>query len=147
MNAVPVLLAVVGVGLLVAGWLAFSYLRRSVRLGLLPQQWRRRRKVGVVVGALLVLTIPWQAYPLGKGTALGIPFFAAWYDERGRDFLGAITLPALLGDAVVWFLIPQLVLAYFARRQSAAQPSAPPNGGPAERLGGSGASVGPPSVS
>ena len=147
MNTVPVLLALVGVGLLAAGWLAFSYLRRSVRLGLLPQQWKRRRKIALVVGALLVLTIPWHAYPLGKGTALGIPFFAAWYDERGRDFLGALTLPAVLGDAVVWFFAPQLVLAYFARRQPGAQRSAPPNGGPTEPVGNSGLCGGPPSVS
>ena len=65
-----------------------------------------------------MLSIPWQAYPLGKGTALGVPFFAAWYDERGRDFIGAITLPALLGNAAVWFLVPQVVLAYLARRQA-----------------------------
>ena len=103
--------------------------------------------VAFVIGALLVLTIPWQAYPLGKGTVLGIPFFAAWYDERGRDFTGAITLPALLGNALVWFLLPQGVLAYFVRRHFGAQPSAAPNGGPAERSGGSRATDGPPSVS
>src|SRR5262245_31196752 len=114
MNAIPIVLAVLGVGILVTEWLARSFLRRSLKSGRLPARWEGRRRVAFVVGALLVLTIPWQAYPLGKGTALGVPFFAAWYDERGRDFLGAITLPALLGNAVVWFLLPQAVLAYLA---------------------------------
>ena len=156
MNTIPALLAVLGVGLLVMVWLATRHLRGLLKSGRLPQCWRRRRKVAFVIGALLVLTIPWQAYPLGKGTALGFPFFAAWFDERGRDFVGLITLPALLGNAVVWFLVPQAVLAFFARKRSgldggfelsAAQPSASPNGGPAAPAGNSEVSGGPPSVS
>jgi hypothetical protein len=156
MNTIPALLAVLGVGLLVMVWLASRRLRGLLKSGRLPQCWKRRRRVAFVIGVLLVLTIPWQAYPLGKGTALGFPFFAAWFDEQGRDFVGPITLPAMLANAVVWFLVPQAVLACFACRRSgseggfelsAAHASAPPNGGPAAPVGNSGVSEGPPSES
>ena len=72
--------------------------------------------ITLIAGILLVVSIPFHQYPYQRGTAIGFPFFASWYDESGRDFVGGITLPALLGDAVVWFLVPQLVLAYRVRR-------------------------------
>ena len=116
MNTVPILLAIAGVGLLVWEIWSFIFIRRSLKAGRLSPDWRRRRIIAFVGGALLAVTIPWQQYPLGSGTAAGIPFFAAWYDAKGRDFIGAITLPALIGNLTVWFLLPQIVLAYIARR-------------------------------
>ena len=116
MNTIPISLAIVGIGLLAWEVWSFIVVRRALKAGRLSQQWRRRRIIAFVIGALLVVTIPWQQYPLGSGTAAGIPFFAAWFDAKGRDFVGAITLPAMLGNLVVWFLAPQLVLAYVARR-------------------------------
>jgi hypothetical protein len=116
MDIVPILLAVAGLVFLVWEIWALAFIRRAFKTDRLPLPWRRRRTRGFVIGAILVLTIPWQAYPLGDGTAAGIPFFAAWYDAKGRDFIGAITLPALMGNAAVWFLLPQLVLVYRARR-------------------------------
>ena len=116
MKAIPISLALVGICFLACEIWSFTFVRRALKTGRLSKQWRRRRIIAFVIGALLVMTIPWQQYPLGNGTAAGVPFFAAWYDNKGRDFVGAITLPALLGDVAVWFLVPQLVLAYVLRR-------------------------------
>jgi hypothetical protein len=44
----------------------------------------------------------------------GIPFMSAvWEFERGKwiDFTGPLTLPALMGNAAVAFLLPQLIAA------------------------------------
>jgi hypothetical protein len=116
MRAIPILLVVLGIGFLAWEVWWFRFFRRALQSGALPQQWRRRRKIAFVIGGVLVLTLPWHVYPIAGGLAMGIPFFAAWYDAQGRDFIGAITLPALLGNAFVWFLVPQLILAYRARK-------------------------------
>jgi len=72
--------------------------------------------IAFIIGGVLVLSLPWHVYPIDGGLAMGVPFFSAWYDAQGRDFIGAITLPALLGNAAVWFLVPQLVLACYVRK-------------------------------
>jgi hypothetical protein len=37
---------------------------------------------------------------------------AAYFDARGHDYVGPLTLPAVLGNAVFWgVLLPQLLLA------------------------------------
>ena len=48
---------------------------------------------------------------------LGFPFFAAWFSARGAGYIGILTVPLLVADAVVWFLVPQLVLAVMFRRR------------------------------
>jgi hypothetical protein len=119
MSIVPILFAIAGAGLLVLEIWSFIVVCRAVKVDKISQQWKHRRNIAFGIGALLVLAmqfIPLQRYPLGDGTVAGIPFFAAWYDTKGRDFTGAVTLPAILGDCAVLFLLPQVVLAYFARR-------------------------------
>ena len=123
MDTVPILLAIGGFGLLAWEIWSFIFFRRELKTGRLSRPWRRRRIIAFVIGVLIVLTIPWQAYPLGDGTAAGIPFFAAWFDAKGRDFTGAITLPALLGNLAVWLFLPQLVLALVARKHLRSQVS------------------------
>jgi hypothetical protein len=108
MDIVPILLAVAGLVLLVWEIWSFVFVRRALKAGSLSPPWRRRRTIAFVIGVLLVMTIPWQAYPLGDGTAAGIPFFAAWYDAKGRDFIGAITLQHCWAMLQYGFLCPSL---------------------------------------
>jgi len=115
MNSIPISLAVAGLGFLIAEIWAVVFVRRALKAGRLSQYWRRWRMVAFAIGGLLMFLIPLQEYPLGSGRAKGIPFFAAWFDAEGRDYVGVITLPAALGNMVVWFLAPQLVLAFVAR--------------------------------
>src|SRR5580704_1033005 len=101
MNTTPTLLAIVGIGLLAWEIWSFIIIHRASKAGRLSRRWRWWRIFAFVIGAVLVVTVP-QRYPLGTGTATGLPFFAVWYDAAGRDFAGVITLPALLGNLIVW---------------------------------------------
>jgi hypothetical protein len=116
MSIIPISLALIGVVLLVWAIRSFIFVRRSLADDSLPKSWRRRRFIAFVVGAVLAISTLWHAYPLNGGTAAGVPFMAAWFDAKGRDYVGAITLPAMLGDLVFWFLVPQIVLAFFVRK-------------------------------
>ncbi len=116
MNSIPIWLAVAGLGFLIAEIWAFTFVRRALKSGCLSQYWRRWRLITFAIGGLLMLLIPFQEYPLGSGSAKGIPFFAAWFDAQGRDYVGVITLPAVIANMVVSFLAPQLGLAFAARR-------------------------------
>ena len=35
---------------------------------------------------------------------------AAYFDARGLDYVGAITLLSVAGNALFWFLVPQVLL-------------------------------------
>jgi hypothetical protein len=113
-----VILAVLGLAEIVVGALAFRWVRRAsdespgVRLSI-------ARGVALFLGAVLGLA-SWPltgalSYPYAAsrevGRVAGLPFMAAYFDAAGRDFVGPLTLPAVLGNAVFWALLPQLVLA------------------------------------
>ena len=116
-------LALLGIAGLVLGiWAlvaAFLTARRPVR----PSHWWIRCLITFVSGLLL----GWAAwhfqlllgYPLTldhqRWWLVGVPFFAAAFDSHGRDFLGSLTLPALVGNSVFWFLVPQITLFFYAR--------------------------------
>jgi hypothetical protein len=53
--------------------------------------------------------------PEGLGRVVGIPFFVAFFDAEGSDYVGWITYVGILGNVVVWLLLPQLVLAMYLR--------------------------------
>ena len=53
--------------------------------------------------------------PEGLGKVVGIPFFVAFFDAEGSDYLGWITYVGIFGNVVVWLLFPQLVLAMYLR--------------------------------
>jgi hypothetical protein len=78
--------------------------------------------IGVCIGfATWPLTI-WMAYPFevegDPGYVVGIPFFVAYFDSAGRDYVGPLTLPATIGNCLFWFFVPQLVLFAIRRRSS-----------------------------
>jgi hypothetical protein len=65
-----------------------------------------------VAGGLLVYGSLYPQYNLRSNLRIfGIPFVtSAWQFEGGRwiDYTGFLTLPALLGNALAAFLLPQL---------------------------------------
>ena len=121
--SIIVILALLGLaGVIVGGWAlvaAFLTARQPQR----PSDWWLRCSVMLVLGSLL----GWAAwhFPLvlgyhrtfddGRWWFAGLPFFEACFDSRGRDFIGEFTLPAVIGNAVFWFLVPQIVLFLYAR--------------------------------
>jgi hypothetical protein len=48
---------------------------------------------------------------------LGFPFFAAAFDEAGRDYIGPLTVPAMIGNAVFFALLPHIALWLSSRRR------------------------------
>ena len=68
-----------------------------------------------VIGIILTFASIFAQYSLRPNVRVfGVPFLYAVleFDQgRWRDFTGPLTLPALLGNGAVAFLIPQLIAA------------------------------------
>jgi len=48
----------------------------------------------------------------------GIPFAAVYFDSEGLDYVGLLTLPAVVGNILFWTFIPQTVLFCFKSRKT-----------------------------
>ena len=123
MILVPVL-ALVGLAGLVAGVLALRSIARTSRLAQASPHWRTLRLGGVVLGVVLgVASWPltfWMGYPVatpeGPGRVVGLPFFAAFFDSAGRDYVGPLTFISCTANSVFWFMVPQLLIAISGKR-------------------------------
>ena len=116
------ILASVGIVGIVSGVVAWRFLR-----GLTAT--KSGRKLATLRLAALIIGIAaagasWpltgrMSYPYAEtngnvGRVAGIPFMAAYFDAHGFDYVGPLTMPAVLGNALFWFMIPQLALAGYA---------------------------------
>jgi len=52
------------------------------------------------------------------GRVVGFPFFVAYFDSEGRDYVGVLTMPGVIVNGLFWFLAPQLAVYSCARRRS-----------------------------
>jgi hypothetical protein len=122
-NALILGFAGVGVVGIILGIGAWRYVSRSAARAPQPQ-WTRLRFGAVFLGlafaAASVLFVTILGYPVstpdGPGRIIGWPFFVAFFDSAGRDYVGFITYVGALGNLVFWFLAPQFFLAAYARR-------------------------------
>lgn len=114
----PLLLSVFGLAALILAVVSIRYTGRHLKAGLLPAGWRRTRGIlwvaGIALGGLGAFC---SYYPYGGGRVFGLPFFSAYFDEAGRDYVGPLTMPAFIANGVFWFLFPQLVLGFIAWRR------------------------------
>jgi hypothetical protein len=107
-----------------------------------PERWHHNRQRSIRAGA-------WAAYfwlpllTLGPCVAYYILFWLLGSPEHMREGLQKVHRLTLIGVICV---VP-LALWYAYRTRNAAEPSAPPNGGPATQVGTSKVTEGPPSVS
>ena len=111
-------LALVGLIGLIAGVFAWRYVRRLSRASVLPARWRHFRIAAIALGLLLASGSYFAGYypystSQGVGRVVGVPFMVAFFDGAGRDYVGPLTLPAAIGNFVVWFLLPQIALALY----------------------------------
>lgn len=100
----------------------FFSLRQNWRLSVSTDGAISRKWVVIllVVGALVGIgTWPatyFMGYPVRVGNEVwrivGIPFPAAFFDTSGADYVGWFTMPAVLGNGLFWFLLPQTTI-YF----------------------------------
>jgi hypothetical protein len=76
--------------------------------------------VGLALAIASFVFVPGLSYPVstedGPGRIAGWPFFVAYFDSAGRDYVGFITYLGALGNLIFWFLVPQFFLAAYARR-------------------------------
>ena len=78
--------------------------------------WRWRWGIGSVLGVAAFFV----RYPItGRTdhyTVYGVPFMSYAFDQRGFDYAGALTLPALVLNFVTWALLPQLFFWLYGKR-------------------------------
>jgi hypothetical protein len=114
MEWLPLIFAVLGLALLASELWATQLNRRTSR-ALSKRTWVAYSTSTSVIGFLLVVASFYPEYYVRSDLRmLGVPFVtAALRFERGHwiDYTGFLTLPALVGNVAVAFLLPQLILA------------------------------------
>lgn len=87
---------------------------------------RATRRVAWVVAAGLVAASPFFSYPYREGErswrVVGFPLPVAVFDAAGADYVGPTTVPALIGNAAFFALLPQAVLWIVMRRRTRGAP-------------------------
>ena len=119
---IVVLHTLAGIIGIIAGVLALKFVDRAASRAPSAAPWRVIRTSALVAGSCLVVaTYVWVtalgyeiSTPEGSGRIVGLPFFVAFFDARGADYIGWITYVGALGNAVFWFLVPQLGVAAYA---------------------------------
>ena len=104
-----------GFTVIVAEIRALFLICRFLRAAHTPRSYRHWFQGSFLASGLLLLSVPFHIYPIGGGTMLGFPFFA-WWQAHGEPLEGMPNFLSLAGDALVWFLAPQLVLACLFHR-------------------------------
>lgn len=120
MPIIVIVLAGVGLVGIVAGLYAVYAAGKFAARGAAPAKWRLLRLSALALGVVLgVATWPltvWMGYPIetpsGVGRVVGLPFFVAFFDSAGRDYVGPLTTPAAIANVVFWFMVPQLALLF-----------------------------------
>jgi hypothetical protein len=111
-------LAAIGLVVLTAELFALRFAWRVCKQNA-PDRQKRIMFCVLLFGALVavgtfvwpfVLSYPYQTES-GSGRIVGVPFFAAFFDAQGVDFVGPLTLPAAVANAVVWGLLPLTLLS------------------------------------
>ena len=117
---IPLLLAMLGLAGIVLGIFAGRFVKRFASSRQVPSSWAIFRTSATVVGIIMaVASVPLtyaMGYPYAEGRAVGIPFFAAYFDSRGSDYVGPLTYVAAIANMSFWYFFPKLVLAGYALR-------------------------------
>lgn len=119
----PMVLAAVGIVGILTGAIAFVSNALLPEIGQVPVGWKRCRRCSILIGVLLgagaLLFGHFLSYRVkeadGFGRVVELPFTVAYFDREGFDYVGWITIPATVGNAVFWFLVPQFLLWTYAR--------------------------------
>ena len=106
------------VGAFFAGWSN----RFAVEHSTASWTWLRTYRWRWLGGTVFAIASAFAQYPVSVGgeryRVIGFPFMAGALDSAGRDYIGSLTIVLLLGNAAIWFFLPQFVL-FFWRTYSA----------------------------
>lgn len=122
MNIISILGIIGLIGLGIGLW-AHIYLRRFKRPLVATDRWNQSRITVVIIGLVIgVLTVPGTVllgYPLTHNgethRILGIPFMAAMFDRKGRDYVGFISLLSVIGNSIFWYSVPQIIFVLYTK--------------------------------
>lgn len=123
MPSAVIILTCVGIVGVIAGVSASRANDRFSKQGAAPPAWPTLLRIGRVFGIVVgVSTWPltyWMGYPIatpdGIGRIVGIPFMVAFFDSRGHDYIGLMTILGVIGNGVFWFLVPDGLLFAYGR--------------------------------
>ena len=106
-------LALIGVAMLSASIWAWRK-NKKVVVADMPPLWRAFWRWRWVVGIALGVSSYFLRYPL-EGTTdryivHGVPFMSYAFDQRGLDYVGPLTMLALVLNFITWVMLPQFVL-------------------------------------
>jgi len=110
-------LAIIGLSSLILGLWSVLYISRFSKSEHASLKWKKQR-ISVLVIGLIIAVLSWpgtilMGYPLSFNgeviRVVGIPFIVAYFDSRGHDYVGSITLLSPFGNVIFWFLIPHIL--------------------------------------
>jgi hypothetical protein len=113
-------LMLIGVAVLAASIWAWRK-NMKVVVAEMPPLWRGLWRWRWVIGIALGIAGCFLRYPLDgdtdRYTVYGVPFMSYAFDQRGHDYVGPLTMPALLLNFVTWAMLPQLAFWAFTLRK------------------------------
>lgn len=117
-------LAAIGiVGIIIGIW-SILYLRKFAKTEYTPTYWKKLR-IGVLLFSIVLGLLTWpgtyfMGYPLKgekeTGRIVGIPFFVAYFDSEGCDYVGPLTMPGVVMNGLFWFVFPHILLSAYSKR-------------------------------
>ena len=120
MPSIVIIIAIIGFLGIVAGVFALRANWLKVKLGESNNLTGRWLWFAMLIGIVLGISSWPLTYFIGYsihieaqvGRVVGFPFFVAYFDNAGRDYVGPLTLPGVIANCIFWFLIPQLALRF-----------------------------------
>jgi len=100
-------------------WLELTYRRQKDRYRLVRYEWSMR-VMAAAAGLGVMASTAWWQYD-AETRVLGFPCTSAVFelhDGIWYDHVGAVTIPALIANAVLWTLVPQLPITLLALRKA-----------------------------
>jgi hypothetical protein len=119
---IKILLAVGIVGVVV-GFVSRRYLKKIKKEDSKPPYFKKlylaSMILGVMLGASSIVLCGAMVYPMpdkkGRmGRIAGIPFPVAYFDYRGSDYVGTISIVSTAGNALFWLYSTQNFVALYA---------------------------------
>lgn len=116
-----------GLAVLALGGLSAKFLWSEVKSGRLGRAWVIAEAIVLIAGlALGIAAVSHSRYPTPDTRLVGFPFLMAIFERSPTggwaDFVGFLTLPALIGNFAAGLLLPHIPFAAWAWSASKRRP-------------------------